>query len=45
LLYRFAGPGPLAATFDVLPQDVGRLAGAAEISATDSVAFQQFIYP
>ena len=45
LLYRFAGPGPLAATFDVVPQDVGRLAAAAEISATDSVAFEQFIYP
>jgi hypothetical protein len=45
LVYRFAGPGPLAVTFDVEPIEFGRLAGSAEISPSDTVVFHQFIYP
>lgn len=44
LIYRFAGPGPLAVTFDVLPLQFGRLEGSAAISPSATVAFQQFIY-
>jgi hypothetical protein len=45
LTYRFAGPGPLAVTFDVVPLEFGRLQGNAAISPSVALAFQQFIYP
>lgn len=43
--FRFAGSGPLTATFDLIPLELGPLAGAAQVGTSDGISFRQFIYP
>ena len=45
LVYRFAGPGPLAVAFDIKAEEFGRLRGSARAGGGNAVAFRQFIYP
>jgi hypothetical protein len=45
LIYRFAGSGPLAISFDLKAEEFGSLRGAARTADGNGVAFFQFIYP
>jgi hypothetical protein len=45
LVYRFAGPAPMAVTFNVKAEEFGNLTGAVRIPDGEAVSFRQFIYP
>jgi hypothetical protein len=45
LVYRFAGPAPMAVTFTVKAEEFGYLTGAVRIPDAEAVSFHQFIYP
>ena len=45
LVYRFAGPAPMAVTFSVKAEEFGYLPGAVRIPDGEAVSFRQFIYP
>jgi hypothetical protein len=45
LVYRFAGPAPMAVTFNIKAEEFGNLTGAVRIPDGEAVSFHHFIYP